>query len=76
MRIRCRKSKKRYLGMKNVYEYDSLSIGISSKYHKDVEPFFGKDMDMSLKVEKKRIVIVLESRENVSANRKTPGKFM
>jgi hypothetical protein len=74
MKIRCRKSKKRYLGKKNVYEYETLSIGIPSKYHKDVEPFFGKDMDMSLKVEKDRIVIVLEPRENVSADRKPLGK--
>ena len=76
MKIRCRKSKKRYLGKKNVYEYDALSIGIPSRYHKTVETFVGKDLDMSLKVEKKRIIIVLEPRENVSANRKTPGKFM
>jgi hypothetical protein len=33
-------------------------------------------MDMSLKVEKKRIVIVLEPRENVSADRKSLGKNM
>jgi hypothetical protein len=62
--------------MKNVYEYNVLSIGIPSRHSKDVEPFFGKDMDMSLKVEKKRIVIVLEPRENVSADRKSLGKNM
>ena len=71
MKIRCRKSKKHYLGKKNVYEYDSFSIGISSKYHKDVESFLGKELDMNLKAEKNRIIIVLESRENVSSNRKS-----
>jgi hypothetical protein len=76
MKIRMRKSKKRYLGKKNVYEYDALSIGIPSKYHKDVDPFLDKDLDMNLKAEKKRIIIVLEPRENVSVNRKTPRKFM
>jgi hypothetical protein len=76
MKIRCRKSKKHYLGMKNVYEYNVLSIGIPSRHSKDVEPFLGKDLDMSLKVEKERIVIVLEPRENVSADRKTLGKNM
>jgi hypothetical protein len=62
------------LGKKNVYEYDALSIGIPSRYSKDVEPFLGKDLAMNLKIEKNRIIIVLEPRENVSANRKTPGK--
>ena len=76
MKIRCRKSKKHYLGKKNVYEYDSLSVGIPSKYQKDVEPFLGKDLVMNLKIEKKRIVIVLEPRENISADRNTLGKNM
>jgi hypothetical protein len=58
--------------MKNLYEYNALSIGIPSRHSKDVEPFFGKDMDMSLKVEKKRIVIVLEPRENCFCKQKYP----
>jgi hypothetical protein len=74
MKIRCRKSKKRYLGKKNVYEYDALSIGIPSKYSKDVEPFLCKDLAMTLKIEKNRIIMVLEPRENVSADRKPLGK--
>jgi hypothetical protein len=57
-----RKSKKPYLGKKNVYEYDVLSIGIPSRFHKDVEPFLGKDLVMSLTTEKNQIVIVLEPR--------------
>ena len=76
MKIRCRKSKKRYLGKKNVYEYDVLSLGIPSRYRKNVEPFLGKDLEMNLKAEKNRIVIVLELRENVSADRKPLGKNM
>jgi hypothetical protein len=74
MKIRCRKSKKRYLGKKNVYEYDALSIGIPSRYSEDVEPFLGKDLVMNLKIEKNRIIIVLDPRENVSADRKPLGK--
>ena len=70
MKIRCRKSKKHYLGKKNVYEYNAFSIGISSKYHKDVESFLDKDLDMKLKAEKDRIIIVLRPRENVSSNKK------
>jgi hypothetical protein len=76
MKIRCRKSKKRYLGKKNFYEYDALSIGIPSRYSNDVDSFLGKDLDMNLKIEKNRIVIVLEPRENISANRKPLGKNM
>jgi hypothetical protein len=74
MKIRRRKSRKRYLGKKNVYEYDALSIGIPSRYSKDVEPFLAKDLAINLKTEKNRIIIVLEPRENVSADRKPLGK--
>ena len=76
MKIRCRKSKKRYFGKKNVYEYEALSIGIPSRFRKDVEPFLDEDLKMRLKAEKNRIIIVLEPRENVSANRKALGKNM
>ncbi|WNZ30060.1 MAG: hypothetical protein IAX21_04195 [Candidatus Bathyarchaeota archaeon] len=62
------------MGKKNVYEYEALSIGIPSRFRKDVEPFLDEDLKMRLKVEKKRIVIVLEPRENVSVNRRTPDK--
>ena len=73
MKIRRRKSKKRYLGDKNVYEYEQLSIGIPAKFHAVVEPFAGKDLDMNLKTEgKSQVVIVLKPRENVSADRKSP----
>jgi hypothetical protein len=60
--------------MKNVYEYDALSIGIPSRYSKDVDPFLGKDLAMNLKIEKKRIIIILEPRENVSADRNPLGE--
>jgi hypothetical protein len=76
MKICCRKSKKEYLGKKNIYEYEALSIGIPSRFRKDVTPFLGKDLKMRLKAEKNRIVIVLEPRENISANRKPLGKNM
>ena len=71
-----RKSKKHYFGKKNVYEYTALSIGIPSRFHKDVEPFLDKDLKMRLKSEKNRIVIFLEPRKNISANRNTLGKNM
>lgn len=70
VKIRCRKAKKHYLEKKNVYEYNAFSIGISSKYHKDVESFLDKDLDMKLKAEQNKIIIVLKPRENVSSNRR------
>jgi hypothetical protein len=76
MKIRSRTSKKLYLGKKNVYEYEALSIGIPSRFRKDVEAFLDEDLKMRLKAEKNRIIIVLEPRENISANRKTLGKNM
>jgi len=75
MKIRRRKSKKRYLGKKNVYEYEQLSIGLPSRFHKVVEPFLGKDLDINVKREGNfKVVIVLKPRENVSGTRKTPDK--
>jgi hypothetical protein len=57
------------LGKKNFSEYDALSIGIASRFHKDVEPFLDEDLKMRLKPEKNRIVIILEPRKNVSVCR-------
>ena len=76
MKIHKRKSKKLYLGKKNVYEYDVLSVTIPSKFHKTVEPFIDKDLDIEVKSENNKITIVLQPRENVSANRNTFGKNM
>ncbi|HDQ05293.1 MAG TPA: hypothetical protein ENN36_01045 [Candidatus Bathyarchaeota archaeon] len=71
MKICRRKSKKRYLGEKNVYAYEQLSVNIPAKFHEVVEPFLGKDLDMNVKAEgKSKLVIVLEPQENVSSGRK------
>lgn len=73
MKIRRRKSKKRYLGAKNVYEYEQLSVGLPARFHKVVEPFLGKDLDMNVKTDgNSKVVIVLTPRENVSGDRKNP----
>ena len=64
MKILRRKSKKRYLGNKNVYEYDPFSVCIPAKHHKIVKPFLGKDLDIHVKTEAKSKIIILESREN------------
>ena len=75
MKIRRRKSKKRYLNGKNVYEYEQFSVAIPKRFHNVVEPFLDKDLDMNVKTAgKSKVVIVLKPRENVSANRNTPDK--
>jgi len=74
MKIRSRKSKKVYLGKKSIYEYEALSIGIPSRFRKDVEAFLDEDLKMRLKAEKNRIVIVLEPRENISVNKRITDK--
>ena len=75
MKIRRRKSKKRYLGKKKVYEHERFSVDFPAKFRGVVEPFLNKDLDMDVKKEgDDTLVIVLAPRENVSAPRKTPAK--
>jgi hypothetical protein len=66
MKIHRRKTKKRYLGKKNVYEYDVLSVTIPTKFHKTVETFLDKDLDIEVKSDKNKITIVLKPEEKVS----------
>jgi hypothetical protein len=66
MKIHRRKSKKRYFGKKNVYEYDVLSVTIPTKFHKTVETFLDKDLDIEVKSDKNKITIVLKPEEKVS----------
>jgi len=42
MRIRRRKSKKRYLRKKGVYDYEQLYVDIPAKFREVVEPFLGQ----------------------------------
>jgi hypothetical protein len=61
------------MGNKHVYQYEHLSVCIPAKHHKYVKPFLNKELDIDVKTEENnKIVIVLELRENVSANRNTP----
>ena len=76
MKIQCRKSKKQYLGKKNVYEYNVLSVTIPTKFHKTVESFLGKDLGIKVKSDNNKITIVLQPRENISVNRNPLGKNM
>jgi len=70
MKILRRRSKKRYLGKKRVYEYERFSVDIPAKFGDAVETFLNKDPDMAVKKEDDdTLVIVLAPRENVSVPR-------
>jgi len=75
MKILRRRSKKRYLGKKRVYEYERFSVDIPAKFGDAVEPFLSKNLDMDVKKEgDDTLIIVLTPRENVSTLRKNPAK--
>ena len=58
------------MGNKQVYQYEHLSVCIPAKHHKDVKPFLNKELDIEVKTEENnKIIIILEPRENGSANR-------
>jgi len=54
MKILRRKSKKRYMGNKHVYQYEHLSICIPAKHHKDIKPFLDKELDINVKTEENK----------------------
>ena len=75
MKIRRRRSKKRYLGKKRVYEYERFSVDLPAKFGDVVEPFLGQDLKLNVKREgDDTLVIIASPRENVSGTRKTPAK--
>ena len=54
------KSRKRYLGGKEVYEYERLSVHLPAKFRGAVEPFLNKDLDVDVRREGEgKLVIVL-----------------
>jgi len=59
VRIHCRVSRKRYLGSKQVYEYERMSLHIPSKFHKIVRPFLKQDLNMDINIKGSYLVITL-----------------
>jgi len=75
MKIRKRKCKKRYLGDKRVYAYDRLSLDFPAEFHNDLEPFLGKDLDMTVKNEANDKLIVILTPEKMFRHAELfPGK--
>jgi len=59
VRIQCRVSRKRYLGSKQVYEYERISLPIPRKFHKTVKPFLKQDLDMQITTKSNSLIITL-----------------
>ena len=58
-RIQCRVSRKRYLGSKQVYEYERMSLHIPRRFHNKVKPFLKQDLDMQVTTKEDSLVIPL-----------------
>jgi len=59
VRIQRRVSRKRYLGSKQVYEYERLSLDIPRKFHSKIKPFLKQDLNMNLSIKGSSLVITL-----------------
>jgi len=59
VRIQCRISRKRYLGSKQTYEYERMSLHIPSEFHNKVKPFLKQDLDMDVTTKGSSLVITL-----------------
>jgi len=59
VRIQCRVSRKRYLGSKQAYKYERMSLHIPSTFHNKVKPFLKQDLDMDITTKNGSLVITL-----------------
>ena len=50
VRIQLRLSRKRYLGSKQVYEYERISLDIPRKFHNKVKPFLKQNLNMDTSI--------------------------
>jgi len=75
VRIQCRVSRKRYLGSKQVYEYERISLPIPRKFHKIVKPFLKQDLDMEVNTKGDFLVITLTPVKTFLHAENTPKKL-
>jgi len=59
VRIQCRVSRKHYLGSKQTYEYERMSLNIPHRFHSKVKPFLKQDLDMQVTTKGSSLVITL-----------------
>jgi hypothetical protein len=59
VRIQCRLSRRRYLGGKQMYEYERLSLYIPRRFHNKFRPFLKQDLSMQVTTKEDSLVITL-----------------
>jgi len=59
VRIQCRVSRKRYLGSKQVYKYERMSLPIPHRFHNKVKPFLKQDLNIDVIIKGSSLVITL-----------------
>jgi len=59
VRIQCRVSRKRYLGSKQVYEYERMSLPIPRRFQKVVKPFLKQNLEMEVTKKGSSLIITL-----------------
>jgi len=74
VRIQCRVSRKRYLGSKQTYEYQRMSLHIPHKFHNKVKPFLKQDLDMQVTTKGDYLVITLTPVKTFRHAENTPQK--
>ena len=74
VRIQCRVSRKRYLGSKQVYEYERMSLDIPRKFHSKVKPFLKQDLDIDVNIKGSYLVITLTPAKTFLPAEYTPQK--
>ena len=74
VRIQRRVSRKRYLGSKQVYEYERLSLDIPRKFHSKIKPFLKQDLNMNLSIKGSYLIITLTPAKTFRHAEYTPQK--
>ena len=72
MKIRKRKSKKRYLGEKRVYEYERLSLDFPTEFGDAIKPFLGKNLEMTVKKEADDTLVIVLTPEKTFRHAESP----
>jgi len=85
VKIYSRIIKKRYFNTKRTYQHRHISIPVPSKFHKQLEPFLGQNLEMTVAADTNRLLITLLSQsdpaktflhdENTMAKTPQPSRF-
>jgi len=64
VKIYSRIIKKRYLKQKHTYQHRHISIPVPSKFHEQIEPFLGHNLEMMVTHENNKLTITLIAKSN------------